>query len=250
MAARALAISWVMSLRMLAAVSGLVFITLPSVFGMAFHAVPWLGYVFSGLFYILLLLAALTSAMSLHESVTAYVYEGFHISRRMASLLVSVSSMCLGVLCCLSFGPLSGWTLGGMTVFDLFDFVSSKVILPLGGLLLVLFTGWYLDRGLIRDEITNRGELPVRMFGVFMFLVRWVAPLAIAVIIKGYASPEGSAEINAKIANARAVAVRDILVNKYKIAANRISAEGQGVGNMFSEPDWNRVSICTLDESK
>ena len=70
------------------------------------------------------------------------------------------------------------------------------------------------------------------------------------VIIKGYASPEGSAEINAKIANARAVAVRDILVNKYKIAANRISAEGQGVGNMFSEPDWNRVSICTLDESK
>ena len=70
------------------------------------------------------------------------------------------------------------------------------------------------------------------------------------VIIKGYASPEGSAEINAKIANARAVAVRDILVNKYKIAADRITAEGQGVGNMFSEPDWNRVSICTLDECK
>ena len=58
-----------------------------------------------------------------------------------------------------------------MTVFDLFDFVSSKVILPLGGLLLVLFTGWYLDRDLVRDEITNRGELPGRVFGVFMFLV-------------------------------------------------------------------------------
>ena len=68
--------------------------------------------------------------------------------------------------------------------------------------------------------------------------------------IKGYASPEGSAEVNAKIANARAEAVKTILVNKYHIAANRIKAEGQGVGNMFSESDWNRVSICTINEAK
>jgi OOP family OmpA-OmpF porin len=67
------------------------------------------------------------------------------------------------------------------------------------------------------------------------------------VSIKGYASPEGGAEINAKLANARAEAVKNILVKKYKINANRISAQGEGVGNMFSEPDWNRVSICTLD---
>lgn len=71
-----------------------------------------------------------------------------------------------------------------------------------------------------------------------------------SVSIKGYASPEGSAEVNAKIAKARAEAVKTILVNKYKIASSRISAEGQGVGNMFSEPDWNRVSICTIEESK
>lgn len=70
------------------------------------------------------------------------------------------------------------------------------------------------------------------------------------VSIKGYASPEGSAEVNAKIANARAEAVKTILVNKYHIAANRIKAEGQGVGNMFSESDWNRVSICTINEAK
>lgn len=68
------------------------------------------------------------------------------------------------------------------------------------------------------------------------------------VSIKGYASPEGSAEINARIAKARAEAVKTILVNKYKINEGRITAEGQGVGNMFSEPDWNRVSICTIDE--
>ena len=66
--------------------------------------------------------------------------------------------------------------------------------------------------------------------------------------IKGYASPEGSAEVNAKIAKARAEAVKTILVNKYKIATSRINAEGQGVGNMFSENDWNRVSICTINE--
>ncbi len=70
------------------------------------------------------------------------------------------------------------------------------------------------------------------------------------VIIKGYASPEGSAEVNAKIAQTRAEAVRNILINKYRIDSSRISAYGQGVGNMFSEPDWNRVSICTLDEGE
>ena len=68
------------------------------------------------------------------------------------------------------------------------------------------------------------------------------------VIIKGYASPEGNVEINAKIATARAEAVKTILVNKYKISASRITAEGQGVGDMFTEPDWNRVSICTIED--
>ena len=69
------------------------------------------------------------------------------------------------------------------------------------------------------------------------------------VSIKGYASPEGSAEVNARIANQRAQAVKTVLTNKYKIAANRITAEGQGVGNMFEEADWNRVSICTIHEN-
>ena len=69
------------------------------------------------------------------------------------------------------------------------------------------------------------------------------------VTIKGYASPEGSAEVNARIAKARAEAVKQILVKKYKIDAARITAEGQGVGDMFTEPDWNRVSICTIEEA-
>ena len=68
------------------------------------------------------------------------------------------------------------------------------------------------------------------------------------VSIKGYASPEGNADVNARIAKHRAESVKNMLINRYKIAANRITAEGQGVGNMFEEPDWNRVSICTINE--
>lgn len=69
------------------------------------------------------------------------------------------------------------------------------------------------------------------------------------VSIKGYASPEGKAEVNARIAQQRADAVKSLLVKRYKIAESRITAEGQGVGNMFEEPDWNRVSICTIHEN-
>lgn len=70
------------------------------------------------------------------------------------------------------------------------------------------------------------------------------------VTILGYASPEGNAEVNTRIANQRAEAVRTMLVNKYKIDAGRITAQGLGVGDMFEEPDWNRVSICTIENNK
>lgn len=70
------------------------------------------------------------------------------------------------------------------------------------------------------------------------------------VSILGYASPEGNAEVNARIANQRAEAVKTMLINKYKIDASRITAQGLGVGDMFEEPDWNRVSICTIENNK
>jgi NSS family neurotransmitter:Na+ symporter len=146
---------------------------------MAFDSVPWLGYLFSGMFYILLFLAALTSAISLHESVTAYVHENWHMPRKKAATLVSVATMLLGVICSLSFGLLSGWTLFGMNIFDLFDSVSSKILLPIGGILIALFVGWYLDRKLVYMEVTNNGTLSSRFFGVLLFLIRWVAPIAI-----------------------------------------------------------------------
>ena len=161
---------------------GLVFVTLPHVFNIAFHGVPLLGYFFSSLFYLLLLLAALTSAMSLHESVTAYVIEAFNIRRQKASALVSASCMALGVLCCLSFGVLSDFTVFGLTTFELFDFCASKIIMPLGGLIICLFTGWYLDRKLVYNELTNNGTVPFRLFRVYIFLIKYVVPIAITLI--------------------------------------------------------------------
>ena len=161
---------------------GLVFITLPSVFNIAFSHLPWLGYIFSGFFYLLLLLAALTSAISLHESVTAYVLEAFHVSRRKAAVMVSVSCMMLGVVCSLSFGVWSGATLFGLNIFELFDYTASKIILPVGGIIICLFTGWYLDRKLVESELTNEGTLRFRLFRLYYFIIRWVAPLAIAAV--------------------------------------------------------------------
>ena len=165
---------------------GLVFQTLPYVFNMAFGNIPILGYIFSGLFYILLFLAALTSAISLHEAVTAYVLQNWKMSRKKASTIVSACAMTLGIFCCLSFGVLSHWTIFGLTIFDLFDTVSSNIILPLGGVLLALFVGWYLNRELVRKEITNNGEVSQRVFPIIIFLLRWVAPIAIlSMFIKG-----------------------------------------------------------------
>lgn len=162
---------------------GLVFITLPTVFQIAFGGAPWLGWFFAVMFYLLLLLAALTSMLSIHEPVTAFLLEHFRLSRRTATWMVTLSCMAIGVPCCLSFGPLKDVTpLWGMTFFDLFDFVSAKLFLPIGGIIISLFVGWKLPRTLVRDEVTNHGVLRGRLFPLYMFLIRWVAPLAIGLI--------------------------------------------------------------------
>ena len=161
---------------------GLVFITLPHVFNIAFHNVPLLGYLFSGLFYLLLMLSALTSAISLHEPVTAYIHEEWHLSRHRSAWLVTMGCILLGMVCSLSMGVWNDFRIGGLCLFDLFDFVSAKIILPLGGIIICLFVGWRLDRQLVYNEVTNNGSLRIRLFRLYIFLVRWVAPLAISII--------------------------------------------------------------------
>lgn len=161
---------------------GLVFVTLPNVFNIAFGNIPWLGYLFSVMFYVLLVLAALTSTISLHEVATAYIHESYGISRRKGAYIVTGGCIVLGALCSLSFGVLSDFKLGGMILFDCFDFLSAKFLMPLGGMLISLFTGWYLDRRLVWEEVTNDGKLRISFFRFYIFLLRYVAPLAIGVI--------------------------------------------------------------------
>ena len=161
----------------------LLFVTMPNVFQQAFGSVPLLSYGVSVLFYFLLVVAALTSTISMHEVVTAYVSEEFDVNRRKAASLVSISCCAVGIFCALSFGPFDGFKLFGMNIFDLFDYVSSNIFLPVGGMFVSIFTGWYLDKKLIRDEITNYGTLRVPYLRFVIFILRYFAPIAIGVIL-------------------------------------------------------------------
>lgn len=161
----------------------LLFITMPNVFQQAFGSMPVLSYGVSALFYFLLVVAALTSTISMHEVVTAYVSEEFTMTRRKAATIVTIACSTVGVFCALSFGPLDGFKLFGMTLFDLFDYVSSNIFLPVGGMFIALFVGWYLDKKIVRDEITNNGTLRTPYLRLVIFILRYVAPIAIGIIL-------------------------------------------------------------------
>lgn len=160
----------------------LIFITLPNVFNQAFSSMPLLGWIVSLLFYGLLSLAALTSLMSLHEVSTAFIHEELHISRRSGATTVTLTTMVIGALCSLSMGSWHWLSVGGKDLFDLFDFVTGQIFLPIGGFLTCLFIGWVVPKRVVRDEFTNWGTLRGRFFGIWLFLVRWVCPTAIVAI--------------------------------------------------------------------
>lgn len=161
---------------------GLVFITLPNVFNLMFGEMPVVGYVFALLFYVLLLLAALTSSISMHEICTVFISEHFRTGRHRAAIVVTLVCLLLGAFCSLSFGPWQEITVFGKGFFDLFDFTVTKFLMPLGGLLMTLFVGWYLDRKLVEWQLTNEGALSIRAMRPLLFLIRWVAPIGILVI--------------------------------------------------------------------
>lgn len=155
----------------------LVFITLPNVF----EQLP-LGGLWSFVFFVLLALAALTSTISLHEVVTAYVHEEYHISRQKAAWFVSGGVLVLGVLSSLSMGILKPYTIFGLTFFDFFDYVTAKVMLPVGGMLICIFVGTRIDKKILKEELTNRGTVPFYFFRTYAFFVKYIAPIAIGLI--------------------------------------------------------------------
>lgn len=160
----------------------LVFVTLPNVFNQAFAAVPLMGMLVSVFFYALLSLAAITSLMSLHEVSTAFLIEELHITRRTAATFVTAGSLFIGIFCSLSFSDIPWLSFGGRALFDWFDFVTGQIFLPVGGFLTCLFIGWAVPRKLVRDEFTNWGTVSCRVFGVYLFFVRYVCPTAILAV--------------------------------------------------------------------
>ena len=159
---------------------GLVFITLPYIFGQ----LP-LGEFIAILFFLALLLAALTSSISIMEVIVAFVIEEFHVKRRSSVLIVFIGLWLLGSLCSLSLGVLSDWKIFGKTIFDLFDYVSANVLMLIGGLVVVIFVGWKLTKPAMRDELTNSGNLhiPNWFINLLYFLIRYIAPAAIIIIM-------------------------------------------------------------------
>ncbi len=160
----------------------LLFITLPNVFQQAFGNLPWLAVILSIMFYVLLALAALTSTISLHEVVTAYLHEEFNLTRGRAAKLVTAGCTFLGVLCSLSLGVGKELTVFGLTLFDLFDFLTAKIMLPLGGFFIAIFTGWYLDKRIVWEEVSNNGTLPKVVYRIWLFLLKYIAPIGIGFI--------------------------------------------------------------------
>lgn len=157
----------------------LIFITLPNVFNEAFSGAPVLGWIISLMFYLLLTVAAITSLMSLHEVSTAFFYEELHISRKKGATIVTISTTLIGAVCSLSLGAWSNLEIGGKSLFDIFDFVTGQIFLPVGGFLTCIFLGWFVPKKLVRDEFTNWGTVSQKFFAIYLFLVRFVAPLAI-----------------------------------------------------------------------
>lgn len=155
----------------------LVFITLPNVF----EQLPF-GNVWSFVFFVLLALAALTSTISLHEVSTAYVHEEYHISRKKAAVIVSIGVTIIGIICSLSMGILSSYTLFGLNFFNLLDFVTAKIMLPLGGMMICIFTAKRVDKLLLKEEVTNHGTIRFYFFNTYAFFVKYIAPIAIGLI--------------------------------------------------------------------
>ena len=157
---------------------GLIFVTLPAVFA----RMP-LGSLFAILFFVLVLFAALTSSISLLEVCVAYVVDEWKWNRGITTILLGTIIFLVGIPASLSMGPWADITiLPEKGFFDTYDFIASNVLLPLGGLLLCLFIGWVWGTDKALDEATNGGRIRFGLAPVWVFLIKFVGPIAIAIV--------------------------------------------------------------------
>ena len=160
----------------------LIFITLPNVFQQAFGAVPAIGYVVGVMFYALLVFAALTSTISMHEIGTAFFTEELHLSRRYSAWVVTVAASLLCVLCAWSVGAMPGLKIADWSLMDFCDYLTAQYMLPMGAFLTSIMLGWFVSRELVKDEFTNGGALRESFFQVWLSSIRFIVPVCLILI--------------------------------------------------------------------
>lgn len=159
----------------------LVFVTLPEVFVHMGGTRVW-----SILFFFSLLVAALTSTISISEVSIRFVQDRFRKSRVAATLMVMLPLFLFSGICTLSFGPLAGVRIAGLGIFDFLDTVATNFMLPVVSILICLFMGWFAPRALFKDQLTNHGAVKARLYPAVLFIVRYLAPLLILIVLLSY----------------------------------------------------------------
>lgn len=163
--------------------ASLVFIALPNVFNDALQGSTFLMWLVPVLFYALLLLASLTSVIFLHEVVTAWVAETFNFSRHKSARIVTSLIIFLGIFCSLSMGVLSDYTIIGLNLFDFLDTLTTKLMLPISGIMVCLFVGWKLSTHKLWVELTSHKTVTFKPIHIFIVLLRFICPALIFVIL-------------------------------------------------------------------
>lgn len=156
----------------------LVFATLPQVFEQLPYSQLW-----SALFFLFLTVAAITSTISIAEVSIAFMQDRCRMSRKAACFTVLLPLFVLSTICSLSQGSMSSVTICGMTIFDLFDYVTANIMLPIGSILLCVYLGWVAKKQLFKDQLTNNGSLTAHSYRIVLFIVRYIAPILIAGIL-------------------------------------------------------------------
>ena len=160
----------------------LIFITLPNVFQQAFSAMPIAGYVIAILFYALLVFAALTSTISMHEIGTAFFHEELKLPRQRAAWIITTVCSLIAIFCSLSVGAYSELKVFGMSLMDFCDSLTAQIMLPVGAFLTSIMLGWFVNRQLVQEEITNNDVLKTSFFKAYIFSIRYIVPLCIVLI--------------------------------------------------------------------
>jgi len=143
-----------------------------------FNSIPG-GYIFRILFFILLSIAALTSTISLLEVITAYAVDEFNISRKKATISFAFIVFLIGIPVALSFGIISDVTIFGMNFFGILDYLSSNILLPLGGLLISIFVGWVWKKDKVFENLKDGLKISDGLINAWYILLRFVVPVII-----------------------------------------------------------------------